>query len=156
MHKFLLLLSLVSFSAQAADTAYKTYVNGRYGFVIEYPVYLLPQGEAANGDGQVFVSRTEDAELRVYARSCIEGRDTTPAEFLAKADKEQKKDGKEITYRAKGKSFVLVSGTQGQKIFYEKVITDGNWCSMFQWTYASVNRAQYDEATKLIASSFKP
>ncbi|MBC3915950.1 hypothetical protein H8L32_00500 [Undibacterium sp. CY18W] len=165
------LLACLSFSARA-DTVYKTYVNQRYGFAIDYPDYLQPQGEAANGDGQVFLSPKRDAELRVYARACIEEWDTTPAEFLAKAERNKAKDGRQITYHAKGKHFAVVSGIKdgnngdknggnkignnGQQIFYEKLITDGKWCSLFQWTYASSNREKYDEATKRIAASFTP
>ncbi|MFZ6765456.1 hypothetical protein ACO0LM_00120 [Undibacterium sp. Di26W] len=163
LRPLIFLFACLSFSA-SADTVYKTYVNQRYGFAIDYPDYLQPQGEAANGDGQVFLSAKQDAELRVYARACIEEWDTTPAEFLAKAEKNKTKDARQITYHAKGKHFAVVSGIQGgnnggnngQQIFYEKLMTDGKWCSLFQWTYASSNREKYDAATKRIAASFSP
>ena len=88
MSRYFLFLSLALFSVQAsADAVYKTYVNKRYGFVVDYPDYLKPQGEAANGDGQVFSSANTDAELRVYARACIDELDTTPEEFIARANK---------------------------------------------------------------------
>lgn len=157
MPRYLLFLPLVLFCTQAsADAAYKTYVNKRYGFVVDYPDYLKPQGEAANGDGQVFSSASADAELRVYARACIDELDTTPDEFIARANKLQKKEGRQITYRAKGKSFAVVSGTKADNIFYDKVVIDGSWCSILEWTYAAANRDKYDEATRRIASSFKP
>lgn len=157
MSRHFLFLCLVLFSIQAnADAVYKTYVNERYGFVVDYPDYLKPRGEAANGDGQVFSSANEDAELRVYARACIDELDTTPEEFIARANKLQKKEGRQITYRAKGKSFAVVSGTKADNIFYDKVVIDGGWCSILEWTYTAANRDKYDEATRRIASSFKP
>ncbi len=155
LHSIVFLFACLSFSA-SADTVYNTYVNHRYGYAIDYPDYLQPQGEADNGDGQVFLSAKQDAELRVYASACIDGWDTTPAEFLAKAEKSKTEDARQITYHAKGKNFAVVSGTKAQQIFYEKLITDGKWCSLFQWTYASSNRKKYDEATKHITASFKP
>ncbi|PXX46855.1 hypothetical protein [Undibacterium pigrum] len=153
-----LLSLLVFFSANvsSAELVYKTYVNGRYGFSIDYPDYLIPQGEAANGDGQVFLSKDGEAELRVYARACIDDWDTTPAEFLKKAETEKVKEGRVISYRAKGKGFAVVSGTKGKQIFYDKLLTTGNWCTFFQWNYAASNKEKYDEATRLIANSFKP
>ena len=34
---------------------YKTYVNARFKYSISYPAdVLIPQGEAENGDGQIF------------------------------------------------------------------------------------------------------
>ncbi|MBI3727494.1 MAG: hypothetical protein HY254_04065 [Burkholderiales bacterium] len=157
MSRYFLFWSLALFSVQAsADAVYKTYVNKRYGFVVDYPDYLKPQGEAANGDGQAFSSANADAELRVYARACIDEIDTTPEEFIARANKQQKKEGRQITYRAKGKSFAVVSGTKADNIFYDKVVIDGGWCSILEWTYPAANRDKYDEATRRIASSFKP
>lgn len=157
IRKFFLLLPLCSLSvAVSAETVYQTYVNKRYGYTIDYPDYLLPQGEAANGDGQVFLSANDDAELRVYARACIEGWDTTASSFLARAENEKNKVGGQVSYRAKGKSFAVISGTVGNKIFYDKLLTDGNWCSIFHWTYAIAGKARYDDATKRIAASFKP
>ncbi|MFZ6658040.1 hypothetical protein [Undibacterium sp. TJN19] len=158
MQNIFLLFSLVFLSANACGTEliYKTYVNHRYGYTIDYPDYLVPQGEAANGDGQVFLSKDGEAELRVYARACIDDWDTTPAEFLKKAEQEKLKDGKIITYKAKGKGFAVVSGTKGKQIYYDKLLTTGNWCTSFEWNYAASQKEKYDEATKLIASSFKP
>ncbi len=153
------LLSLLVFltaNASSAELVYKTYVNGRYGFSIDYPDYLIPQGEAANGDGQVFLSKDGEAELRVYARACIDDWDTTPTEFLKKAETEKVKEGRVISYRAKGKGFAVVSGTKGKQIYYDKLLTTGNWCTFFQWNYAASNKEKYDEATRLIANSFKP
>lgn len=152
----LFLLMVFGVNASAAELVYKTYVNSRYGFSIDYPDYLIPQGEAVNGDGQVFLSKDGEAELRVYARACIDDRDTTPAEFLRKADAEKVKEGRVISYRAKGKGFAVVSGTKGKQIYYDKLMTTGNWCTFFQWNYAASNKEKYDEATRLIANSFKP
>jgi len=149
-------MALLSANAFSSELVYKTYVNGRYGFTIDYPDYLIPQGEAANGDGQVFLSKDGEAELRVYARACIDDWDTTPAEFLKKAEAEKVKEGRLISYRAKGKGFAVVSGTKGKQIYYDKLLTTGNWCTFLHWNYAISNKEKYDEATKLIASSFKP
>src|SRR5256886_15908404 len=46
---------------------YKTYANARFKYSISYPADLLiPQGEAENGDGQVFREKSGSVEMRVY------------------------------------------------------------------------------------------
>ena len=46
---------------------YKTYANARFKYSISYPADLLiPQGEAENGDGQVFREKSSSVEMRVY------------------------------------------------------------------------------------------
>src|SRR6266540_3897514 len=47
---------------------YKTYANARFKYSISYPADLLiPQGEAENGDGQVFKEKSPSSvEMRVY------------------------------------------------------------------------------------------
>src|SRR5205809_7691970 len=46
---------------------YKTYANARFKYSIRYPADLLiPQGEAENGDGQVFREKFGSVEMRVY------------------------------------------------------------------------------------------
>src|SRR5262249_52024686 len=51
-----------------AQNTYKTYANARFKYSISYPADLLvPQGEAENGDGQIFHEKSASSvEMRVY------------------------------------------------------------------------------------------
>ena len=51
---------------QQSTVKYETYYNDRYGFKVEYPDFLIPQGEADNGDGQKFLSEDQKIQLLVY------------------------------------------------------------------------------------------
>jgi hypothetical protein len=67
---FAAVLAVLSFlwpmQAQAQHE-YRTYHNARFDYSISYPANLLvPQGEAANADGQRFLSRDGRTELLVY------------------------------------------------------------------------------------------
>lgn len=48
------------------DVKYKTYHNQLYDYKVEYPDFLIPQGEATNRDGQKFISEDQAIELLVY------------------------------------------------------------------------------------------
>ena len=48
------------------DARWKSYTNARFAYAVRYPPALFPQGEADNGDGQIFLSRDGHAELLVY------------------------------------------------------------------------------------------
>lgn len=51
---------------EALADGYSTYENHKYGYAMEYPNMLTPQGEAESGDGQTFASEDGSALLRVY------------------------------------------------------------------------------------------
>ncbi|MDD4747915.1 MAG: hypothetical protein RBR35_11470 [Salinivirgaceae bacterium] len=67
----LALLTVGGVSAKNRDTRknnieYETYHNDRYGYTVEYPNFLIPQSEAANQDGQKFVSENQKIKFIVY------------------------------------------------------------------------------------------
>ena len=51
---------------QLSSLNYETYHNDRYDYTIEYPDFLIPQGEADSGDGQKFISEDLRINLVVY------------------------------------------------------------------------------------------
>ena len=51
---------------QHYNVNYETYHNHRYDYTVEYPDFLIPQGEADSGDGQKFFSENEEIKLIVY------------------------------------------------------------------------------------------
>lgn len=69
----LLLVLLVSCTGKASDkqqvensVTYETYHNDRYGYTVEYPNFLEPQGESDSQDGQQFISADRHIQLLVY------------------------------------------------------------------------------------------
>ena len=65
--KFVLVVSILTISFFAhANEKFATYANDRFDYSISYPSDLfISQGEAANGDGQIFIAKSKDAEFRV-------------------------------------------------------------------------------------------
>lgn len=151
---FLLLMLFVAFNVLAFE-GYKTYVNERYGYLISYPADFLPQGVSDSGDGQVFLSPTKDAELRVFASSCVDGFNSTPAEYVRDYENEQKAKHLTISYQRRGKHFAVVSGYKKGRIFYDKILIKEGWCTQFTFEYDKRQAAKYSEVSNHLASSFK-
>lgn len=63
----------------SGDWLYEVYCNDRFDYCIDYPNFLIPQGEADNGDGQQFVSADGKILMRVYHAFEI---DLTTGDFL--------------------------------------------------------------------------
>src|SRR3954470_20475001 len=68
MRLLLALLLMLPLPAVAADWGH--YTNARFGYVIDVPPGFVAQGEADNGDGQVFKMPT--ATLTVFGGNVME------------------------------------------------------------------------------------
>lgn len=49
-----------------SNIKYGSYYNQRYEYQIDYPDFLIPQGESTSGDGQEFISEDEKYQMLVY------------------------------------------------------------------------------------------
>lgn len=136
--------------AAAQGNTYKTYANARFNYSISYPLNLLvPQGEAENGDGQIFRSRDGIAEMRVYGRHNVNN-ETLAGLF----DQVSSEWGKGVTYKViKGNWFVVTALIDG-KIHYQKTMLRGGVFKTFEIEYDAARRVTYDPVTARIAKSF--
>lgn len=155
MRYFLILLFLLASSFAVADS-YETYHNERYDYSIEYPKDVLyPQGEADNGDGQIFLSKDARAQLSVYAHfNALE-------QTIEEAYREQSRGGqpddpnKVVTYKVLKDDWFVVSGYREGKVFYQKTILRDDIFKTMLFTYDEAEKAVYDGITKRLAASFK-
>ena len=117
--RFLAGLLLIASVQEAAATTWKVYANARYGTVAEYPADLFRPGRPPdNGDGQSFTAK-DGAQLAIFAGFNIA--DHTPAnyeQFLRGGGS----DYQNVTYRAAGADWLVLSGNRGDSIYYEKYI----------------------------------
>ncbi len=150
MQKLSIILTILIFSTFIlGQTNYQTYSNARYGYAISYPSDLLtPQGEAENGDGQIF--KNKDAEMRVWG-SHNALRRTLKQEYQAGS----KDYGRGITYQALLKNSFVISGRRGGKIFYQKTIFKDDQFFTLTIEYKESKRQVYDSVVTKIAKSFK-
>jgi hypothetical protein len=153
MNKFLILIAAFSvfvFSqAVLAQSNYKTYINARFGYSISYPADLLaPQGEADNGDGQIFKNR--DAEMRVFGSNML-----LKGTLLKEFNSVVKEHGTTVTYKTYRKNYFVVSALSEGYIFYQKTIarSDGVFIT-FMITYDEGKRKIYDDVVTHIVKTF--
>jgi hypothetical protein len=143
------LIVVLAAVAIAHGQAYRTYDNARFGYSISYPSKLLaPQGEAENGDGQVFLGA--GAEMRVYGSNLLLN-ETLAAEYRAIL----KEKGSSVTYKVLKRGFFVISGKQDGRIFYQKTLenSDGAFIT-FMIEYDESRRKTYDPAVTRMVRSF--
>jgi hypothetical protein len=133
--------------------SYKTYSNARYGYSIAYPAgILVPQGEADNGDGQVFVSKDKTAEMRVFGSNIVQGETLQSAFDVALAGENDPEWV--VSYKLLKKDYFVVSGKHGARIFYFKTMKRGNVFKSVIIQYDESERAIYDPITARVSRSF--
>jgi hypothetical protein len=128
------------------------YVNVRFQYAICYPSDLLmPQGESANSDGQKFLSN-DGVELIVYGTNnalseTLRDRMSETADRLAGAA------GK-VTYKVQKANWFVLSGQNGQTIFYVKTLFSRGQFKSFELTYDRSQAAIYDSLVSRVVSCF--
>lgn len=128
-----------------------TYANARYGYGVSYPPdILIPQGEADNGDGQVFLTRDGRAEMRVYASINVLS-ETLEAHFKSSLAEQ----GFRPTYQVLRKNWYVVSGLHGNAIFYRKTIQAKDVFYTVSFTYPPDLQAVFDALIPRIIREFQ-
>jgi hypothetical protein len=144
-----------SLSKGRAQNAYQTYYNTRFDYSIAYPANLLfPQGEAANGDGQKFLSRNGRAEMLVYGSNNALNR-TLRQIFQEKTGNSSKHPNRVITYQVLRRNWFVVSGTENGRVFYQKSLLRNGVFKTFQIEYDENERELFNPVTTKVAASFK-
>jgi hypothetical protein len=143
---------LLPASAAKADN-WLTYQNDRYGTTIDYPDLFKMQPPPDADDGRKFKS-ANGAEFTVSAS--YGGIDFTLAtyhDFIV----QHLDPGSVVTYEARGKNWFVVSGTVGDKIFYEKhrLSHGAEMTEDFVISYPAVAKQTYDPIVARMAKSFR-
>jgi hypothetical protein len=148
----LLWLLVAALPSQAADY-YRTYVNSRFGTVVQYPAsFLEPRPEADNGDGRRFVSKNEAIELTVYAFNNTLSRSVKGE--MSRAISDWKADGARLTYQKSGTDWYTLSGYAGDDIFYEKTLFKNGVFHTLIWQYPKTLKARLDAPVTRTVRSF--
>jgi hypothetical protein len=141
-------------SAQANDGhVWKTYVNDRFRYSICYPQDLLvPQGEAANSDGQRFLSNKDNGELAVYGTN--NALDETLRQRLSNMASRLTGSSGKVTYKVQKANWFVLSGESGETTFYAKTLLNRDQFKTFELTYDRAAAALYDPLAARFAACF--
>ncbi len=147
-------IALIACAAAAtAAPQYRTYANARFGTAADVPADWKADPPPENGDGLRFWSPDQHASITVAGSLNI-------YDSVEEAMKSYEKpgDGETVTYRHREARTLVVSGTRGDTIFYNKHVlscADQIWNSVYI-EYPAVEKEAYDAIVTHVAKSLRP
>jgi len=151
-----LLLAAVLAAGLAAPPAYKTYVNPRFGFRIDYLAGLRPQPEPTNGDGRRFVSADGQTTLSAYAGyNALDG-GLPAARQLSRQGWQEQHATLSLDQLTGGGTGYVLSGRVKGAIFYQKTVLKGDVLTTFIWQYPAVRKAAMDAVIQHTIRTWQP
>ncbi len=128
------------------------YHNTRFDYSIGYPAAFIPQGESENADGQRFLSPDGAAVLMVWAGFNVLETPLHTEYKSALTDRHR-----EVTYKVMQDNWFVVSGYEGERIFYRKTVLGrgGDAYFSFELLYPRERRQEFDPLVKPVADSFR-
>ena len=154
---FLVVLCLAALGVvqSQAQNGFRTYRNARFNYSISYPANLLvPQGEADNGDGQKFLSSDGRTEMIVYGSNNSLNQ-TLRQLYDAETQTTAGGGNRRVTYQLLKPGWFVVSGTVGERIFYQKTLLTNGVLKTFRIEYDENAKGTFNPVTTRIAGSFK-
>jgi hypothetical protein len=149
-----LALALILFAGvcPAQADGFRLYSNPRFGATAEVPSEWRADPPPENGDGQIFRSPDGRGSLTISGILRVEA---TPEEAMK--EEELPSEGENIAYHTHGRRLVVVSGFNGDKIFYRKsllVCGDRIWSHIYL-EYPAAQKTDYDAIVAHIAQSLR-
>jgi hypothetical protein len=131
-------------SPKVAGSGLANYTNSRFGFRLTYPQETLyPQGESANGDGQVFASA--DGTLRVTAWGERRDSQESIAEIFAHESRGLAGANRDlvVTYKRQKDNWFVVSGTSGAEGVYRRTLLTPDYIARYEVRWNSVETERW-------------
>jgi hypothetical protein len=145
--------SMVSAPAICAADNWLTYINDRYGTTIDYPDSFHPQPPPDADDGRAFKS-SDGASFTISASyNALNSNLATYREFTI----ENEPKSATVTYQAQGTDWFVLSGTDGNNIFYERhLLSHGRQMTEdFVMSYPVALKPTYDPIVERMGKSFR-
>jgi len=138
--------------AAASDHVWKSYTIERFQYTICYAEDLLvPQGESPNSDGQKFLAK-DGAQLIVFGQNNALGK-SLRAVSVSTAARLAGASGK-VTYKVLKPHWFVVSGKNGQTVFYAKTFYSSDQFKSFELTYNRSAAAVYEPLVARLNTCF--
>lgn len=104
-------------SAQDCKVNYESYYNERYDYGVDYPDFLIPQGEAESEDGQTFTSEDNKEKMIVYRTfKAITGDNPT----IESAFEEDLEFSENVTEKQLFDNYYFVKGKKDENTLYKQ------------------------------------
>jgi hypothetical protein len=141
-----------STSVNAAQEKWATYMNPRFGTIVDYPANIFTDRDPPpeNGDGQSFHSSDGRAQLLIYGAYNAEG--DTPQSYL------EKNADQDVSYRHATARTYVMSGARKDQLFYERCnFQEGksDIISCFTVTYPAAEKVAWDPIVTRLGKSLR-
>jgi len=135
-----------------AAPGWVTYVNALSGASLIYPEGLFEPLPSENGENQRFISRDGEAELEfiVLPRAPGQTPRSLQRSLIGREGYEQ------VTYHPRGRSWFVLSGYRGDRVYYEKYMFAGDSVQAFAIAYPERLRQTYDPVVEAVEDNFRP
>jgi hypothetical protein len=135
------------------NNQYVTYHNSDFNYSIDYPANVLfPVPGSESVTGQRFSSKDGQSELSVVGifnrpgETAEESYNATLADYSGK--------GRIVTYKVLRQDWHVISGFDGDRVFYEKTIFNSGLIKLFRFEWPESQRSIYEQITTRISKSF--
>lgn len=131
---------------------YKTYVNGRYGFSVQYPTVFTEGQAPTNDDGREFYN--EESTIVAYGNLInILAENETIETYYSQTLAELSNS---VAYKRLGNNWYVVSYNRGSNTIYQKAIINNGVIFTLKITYPSSQQNNYDSMVSHISNTFTP
>lgn len=138
----------------------KRYFNDKYGYSIDYPVFLIPQGEPDAQDGQQFLSKSSPLKLSVWATY---SNWQSGEEMSLREEREwdiqnlacPELPAAKLTSQRSGKNWFVLAGISGKNKFYRRTIKTKDAFVTALFIYPLVKKLELEPVALRAAQSLK-
>lgn len=130
------------------DFNYKTYYNSRFGYSIEYPSFLVNEVGSQNNSGVVLSNENNNVKLILWADN--------NALFLTLQEVYDNalKESVNVTYSSLGSKSYVISGEEGDYIYYKNQVVGEGSMNGFMIKYPKRDEAFFDEIVTKLYNTF--
>jgi hypothetical protein len=152
--RILLFLAMILLATPAAAQQWGEYENARFGYIIDVPPGYAGEGEADNGDGQIFSNPDGTQVLRVFGGNALEGFGARVAEVMAGA----REAGWNLSYERVTPDWASFSGTRDGIIVYARAIPlcAGRQFASFELHYPEGDVDEMHAVVERLVDSLEP
>jgi hypothetical protein len=136
------------------DHKWKTYINDRFGFSVCYPSDLLQPGHPPDNDDGLTFTGINGAKIAAWGS--WNASDWTLADSDRQDEKRLANGAGKVTYKAMHKGFYVISGHNGDQIFYNRTALRNGKLSTVELTYPAADSAVWNAIAARVSQCFKP
>ena len=151
----LVLLFACGENTQQNNVNYKIYHNNRYDYTVEYPDFLIPQGEGGRQDGQKFISEDQKIELLVYCEYKLDF--NSEGEFLSidKAYEEDLSSKEEVINKKFENNHYTIEYKIDDMLHNDYAIVDDNMYYNIRFEYPEKEKDRMKGVIEHLVNTFK-